>query len=80
MITVFVHVANLCQAYSCEVDSVDSAIELSQQRHPDICIEPVYNQTVGGVTYWCDIPSADDALSGEYWRDIVSEEIEHYLS
>lgn len=80
MITVFVHVANLCSAYSCAVDSVDSAIALSQKKHPEIVIAAVYNQTAGGVTYWCDIPRADDSLSGEYWRDVVSEEIEHYLS
>jgi hypothetical protein len=80
MITIFVYVKNLTETYECGADSVDSAIALSQQRHPEIVIAAVYNQTAGGVTYWCDIPRADDSLSGEYWRDVVSEEIEHYLS
>ena len=77
MITIFVYVKNLTETYECGADSVDSAIELSRQRHPEISIEPIYSQGVHTYRAESDRPVFD---RGEYWIDVVSEEIEHYLS
>ena len=77
MITVFVYVKNLTEAYDCGADSVDSAIELSRQRHPNISIEPIYSQGVHTYRAESDRPVLD---AGEYWREVVGGEIEHYLS
>jgi 2-phospho-L-lactate transferase/gluconeogenesis factor (CofD/UPF0052 family) len=77
MITIFVYVKNLTETYECGADSVDSAIELSQQRHTEISIVPIYEQGVRTYIAESDTPVLHE---GEYWIDVVGSEIEHYLS